>query len=472
MSFRKISQTQMRSLLRRKHLEIISFITLIALFCVAFLQSYQNSGINYIPAPVITPLEQHQSQEVLIQDKTYIKVQSPSTTQPKSTELPLKTKLKNILNCRDTPLHMEKLQYGQYWLIRNYIRGRRSMEMGCGESITYTTNGDYTFMENLPTVVKRWSGPVSFAIYAPGDDYDATMDSILYVLNCLPESEIIRDYVTFHIYFPKDHLPRFIAKNEDEALQWPYDCELQAPYLNVNRSEMYKTIKNLTYPINVGRNIARKTVNTYFIFACDIELYPSLGLVDKFLEMVVNNPVAILKGDKPKVFVLPVFEVQKNATLPDNKKELKEMLNNSMAVPFHKFVCSNCHLVPKQKEWVKANYSETLVVFTVGKRYDKFRQWEPFYISDNKEPIFDERVTWEGQSNKRIQNYAMCLMDYEYHVLHPAFLVHAPGIKRFKSKSNEAQTRMQYAAEMNRIIFYKIMPQYLVLYGENKRCDV
>ncbi|KNC24560.1 hypothetical protein FF38_00067 [Lucilia cuprina] len=445
MSARRISQTQMRSLLRRKHLEIISIITLIVLFYVAFLQTHQSSRINYIPAPAASiQFQQHKSQEVLTLDKTDIEVVGPTSAQPIITELPLKTKVKNILKCLDIPLRMEKLQYGQYWLIKNYIRGRRSIEMGCGESITYTTNGDYTFMENLPTVVKRWSGPVSFAIYAPGDDYDATMDSILYVLNCLPESELIRDYATFHIYFPKDHLPTFIAKDEDEALQWPYDCELPAPYLNVNHSTMYKTIKNLTYPINVGRNIARKTANTYFILACDIELYPSLGLVDKFLEMVVNNSTAVLEGDKPKVFVLPIFEVQKNATLPDNKEELKEMLKTSMAVPFHKFVCSNCHLVPNQKEWVKANDSEILEIFSVGKRYDKFIYWEPFYISDNKEPIFDERVTWEGQSNKRIQNYAMCLIDYEYHVLHPAFLVHAPGIKRFKLKSNQTQTRMKY----------------------------
>ena len=69
--------------------------------------------------------------------------------------------------------------------------------------------------------------------------------------------------------------------------------------------------------------------------------------------------------------------------------------------------------MPEQKTWLKANDSDELTVFSVGKRYNKFVFWEPFYMSDNKELIFDERVTWEGHSNKRVKNYTMCLLDYE-----------------------------------------------------------
>lgn len=299
------------------------------------------------------------------------------------------------------------------------------------------------------------------------------MDSIQYVRNCLPSSALIRDYVTFHIFFHREHLPLFIAKDEREALAWSYDCGLpEAPYAKVNRSEMYRAVKSLTYPINVARNIARKNVNTYFIFACDIELYPSLSLVNQFLEMIVKNSSDLLKAQKPKVFVLPVFEIEKNTTLPNDKAELQQMLNQSLAITFHRFVCPSCHSVPKQKQWVEANNSQALSVFTVGKRYGKYASWEPFYISDNKEPVFDERVTWEGQSNKRIQNYAMCLLDYEYHILHPAFLVHAPGIKKLNFKSKEYMRRQKYVIATNKIIHKKIEPEYKVLYGRNKQCIV
>ncbi len=48
----------------------------------------------------------------------------------------------------------------------------------------------------------------------------------------------------------------------------------------------YKQTKNLLYPINVARNIARESANTYFVFASDIELYPSPNTIPSFLEMI------------------------------------------------------------------------------------------------------------------------------------------------------------------------------------------
>ncbi|TDG40383.1 hypothetical protein AWZ03_013197, partial [Drosophila navojoa] len=62
--------------------------------------------------------------------------------------------------------------------------------------------------------------------------------------------------------------------------------------------------------------------------------------------------------------------------------------------------------------------------------------------------------------------FAMCLLSYEYHVLHPAFLVHSPGIKN----STRSAVRAKYASEMTRFIKKKIEPEYRVLYGKNKKC--
>ena len=39
----------------------------------------------------------------------------------------------------------------------------------------------------------------------------------------------------------------------------------------------YRSINNLTYPVNVGRNIARQSATSHFVFPSDIELYPSPG---------------------------------------------------------------------------------------------------------------------------------------------------------------------------------------------------
>ena len=50
-----------------------------------------------------------------------------------------------------------------------------------------------------------------------------------------------------------------------------------------NPATSYRKKNGLLYHINVGRNIARETANTYFIFPCDIELYPSPGARKKKL---------------------------------------------------------------------------------------------------------------------------------------------------------------------------------------------
>ncbi|KAH8262819.1 hypothetical protein KR044_000591 [Drosophila immigrans] len=402
-------------------------------------------------------------------------------------------KLQRLLKCRNRRLKLEKIQHGDYWVVQNLVIGRESRRMGCAESITYTTNGDFTFFDNLETVAQRWLGPISFAIHSPGYDLKSTLDAIQYVRNCLPGSRLISDYVSFHVYFSNAHMPDYVPYDEGETLSWPFNCtaengELLEPPYYQNRSEMYKVQANMTYPINVGRNIARQAVNTHFIFACDIELYPSLGFVEQFLDMVYrNNSVLQLNSQQPpRVYPLPVFEIDEDVPVPNDKFELMQLFNKQKAQLFHAKVCQNCHMVPGYQSWIRRqpNATDHLQLFSMTLRQNTFRIWEPFYVSNNKEPFFDERVTWEGQSNKRIQvsleiilkfhcslvalqGYAMCLLGYEYHVLHPAFLVHSPGIK----KSARSSERAVYAKQMTRFIKSKIEPEYRVLYGNNKKCS-
>lgn len=254
---------------------------------------------------------------------------------------------------------------------------------------------------------------MSFAIHAPGYDLNATLDAIQYVRNCLPGSDAINDWVTFHVYFSNQHMPEYVPYDEDEVLARAFTCTLangsQAPppYTLIDRGDSYKVKANLTYPINVGRNIARQAANTHFIFPCDIELYPSIGFVDQFLDMVAqNHSVLALDSSQPRrVYPLAVFEIEAEAQVPGDKAELLALYRAQRAHIFHLKLCATCHKVPGQQEWLNRvpSVKDHLQVFSVGRREQKFRAWEPFYVSDNTEPLFDERVSWEGQSNKRIQ---------------------------------------------------------------------
>lgn len=80
-----------------------------------------------------------------------------------------------------------------------------------------------------------------------------------------------------------------------------------------------------------------------------------------------------------------------------------QMLKTATAIPFHKKLCSGCHNVPKSKEWQEAVETEDLHVFHIGKRTGSFIHWEPIFIGTNNDPLYDERLSWEGKSDKMTQ---------------------------------------------------------------------
>lgn len=146
------------------------------------------------------------------------------------------------------------------------------------------------------------------------------------------------------------------------------------------------------------------------------------------------------------------------------------MINNKVAQPFHHNLCHTCHAFPKQTEWLNCSETNELHIFSQTKRLRNFKFWEPFYIGTKKEPPFDERVSWEGQSNKRIQNFPMCLLNYDYLVLDNAFLVHVPGIKTKSGKNNPK--REKYITLTDKLIKTVIVPELQILYGEREGCAV
>lgn len=101
-----------------------------------------------------------------------------------------------------------------------------------------------------------------------------------------------------------------------------YNCSLGPPWVNVSLAKMYKNEKKLLYPVNVGRNVARESAPTFYVFASDIELYPSPNLPVEFLEMIRKRDQPALYKPNPKVFVLSIFEVDEKNRPPNNKTHL------------------------------------------------------------------------------------------------------------------------------------------------------
>ncbi|XP_011055253.1 PREDICTED: N-acetyllactosaminide beta-1,3-N-acetylglucosaminyltransferase [Acromyrmex echinatior] len=371
--------------------------------------------------------------------------------------------LREAVACNEKSTEPRRAQRGDYWVLYNYVP--MSMDVKCWESVTYTTHADYTFLDNLEPLLERWRAPISIAMHAPGTDFPATLDAIRYSRNC--GSPLVSQLVTFHVFFSSKYVPKVIPPSEKIASD-TYNCSLGPPWVNVSLAKMYKNEKKLLYPVNVGRNIARESAPTFYVFPSDIELYPSPNLPDKFLEMIRKRDQPALHKPNPKVFVLSIFEVDEKSQPPNNKTRLIQMLKAGTAIPFHKKLCSGCHNVPKSKEWQEAPETENLHVFHIGKRTGSFVHWEPIFIGTNNDPFYDERLSWEGKSDKMTQGYALCVLDYDFLILDNAFLVHRPGIKIFKKDAH----RDMLTAKTNALIKKIIMPELKVLYGTRKGCAV
>lgn len=118
--------------------------------------------------------------------------------------------------------------------------------------------------------------------------------------------------------------------------------------------------------------------------------------------------------------------------------------------------------------FILRNIFTDLGVFYIGKRTGYFVHWEPIYIGTHMDPHYDERLSWEGKSDKMTQGYALCVLDYEFHILDNGFLVHKPGIKILKKDPKRAML----AAKTNQLIKKIIYPELQVLYGTRKGCAV
>uniref|UniRef100_A0A336MES0 CSON000499 protein n=1 Tax=Culicoides sonorensis TaxID=179676 RepID=A0A336MES0_CULSO len=369
--------------------------------------------------------------------------------------------LKKNIKCYDKKAEFRIERRGAFWVLKNYIPAK--IHPNCYETITYTTHGDYSFLDNLIPLLKRWMAPISIAIYSPGTDYDDALNSIIYLRNCIDEQELIRDLVTFHLYFDRLHTPQTIIKNVS-LYETQFECKSLPPFLNSSHATMYKKTQNLTYPVNVGRNIAREAAVTHFVLPSDIELYPNPGLTIQFLKMISHFSPKFFEAKQ--VFVLPIFEVQSSVSPPTTKFHLQKMLQSKLAIPFHFKICSTCHSVPGQKEWINAlSVPSEMKIHATSKRVGKFGHWEPIFIGTHSEPLYEELLSWEGKSDKMTQGYTLCLLDYDFHVLSEGFLVHRPGIKTVA----EAHRPEMERKSLN-LIKSQIVPQIEALYGTRPGC--
>jgi hypothetical protein len=73
------------------------------------------------------------------------------------------------------------------------------------DAIAYTT---HALLDNLAPLLKRWQGLVSILVLAPGTDWAA----IKHVCHSSQRAQLIRRWVTSHLYFPSNHDSKKVGK--------------------------------------------------------------------------------------------------------------------------------------------------------------------------------------------------------------------------------------------------------------------
>lgn len=237
--------------------------------------------------------------------------------------------------------------------------------------VTYCTHATPEFLYHVVEIVRRWDGPVSLAVYAPCTDAGFSLAIMHQLCRCLPEMSKL----SVHMIFPITHPPVFTsaAFPSSNVVKYPTFTDCSAPEALIGgKLKTFRQREGLTYPVNVGRNVARKAAQTSHVLVSDVELLPSRDLVSAFLSMLLrfqkqhveghgininlNPPLPIMQESRMKnfVFVLPVFEVdEKESNVPSTKEELLELYTQNKAVYFHRWVCLHCQRFPGLQRWLQ-----------------------------------------------------------------------------------------------------------------------
>ena len=218
---------------------------------------------------------------------------------------------------------------GPYRILYSVVKGFQYNNTETN-SVTYVTHITLEFLFHIVEIAKRWSGPISVACFLPGTDTILALKVLEKMCFCVKEME----NVDIHFIYPKDHPPKLMSlKNysfwldmEEYNMYTPWKMietnsvqktsdnnNNNNTYINDNKTNIktttttsattntyegtcyvpekilknsYKSKKNLVYPINVARNVARYGSRSKFILVSDIELLPSDNLVNEFLNMI------------------------------------------------------------------------------------------------------------------------------------------------------------------------------------------
>lgn len=220
-----------------------------------------------------------------------------------------------------------------YRMFDNVMTGSRFLELSDKSKVCLATQTSLEKLSSLVQVVHQWTGSMSVALFAAGDEEFEVMQRYLeYMRRCY---EPIRERVTFSLAVPKNRVP----KNQPRYYPLPdfLDCQKPESTLNhmtrvISNEQTNWRIRN-AYPQNHMRNLARKNCQTDYVFLTDVDIVPSSNLSRVLDEFIQSDD----KCDKC-AYVIPTYELDARVRFPQNKSDLIRLAKKGLARPFHQKV--------------------------------------------------------------------------------------------------------------------------------------
>ncbi|XP_073994319.1 beta-1,4-glucuronyltransferase 1 isoform X1 [Rhodnius prolixus] len=320
-----------------------------------------------------------------------------------------------------TPIFSADLQLGRWdttrtiKMVDHVVVGDDFRTLSSRYSVCLATQSSVERLHSLVEVAHHWTGPISAALFAAGDDeFSILQGYVEFLRRCYAP---VRERVSFHVAFPKERLPTQSFMTEKIS---GFDCahpeaSLQE-LLHLRTPETVRWRLRNPYPQNHLRNLARKNCQTSHVFLTDVDIVPSLDLaqgVDIFLKAETCKRLC--------AYVVPTYELDPRVTFPPNKSELVRLTTRGLARPFHHKVFIYNQFATNFSRWEQDLHNAAVHISHSVTNFEFL--YEPFYIAPDTVPPHDERFIGYGFT-RNTQVYEMFVVGYEFLVLSPVFTIH------------------------------------------------
>lgn len=293
------------------------------------------------------------------------------------------------INCED-----RVYVHGYYWVFYYFISDCHGY-MRCCTTVTYCTHCDYCrhcdhcrhcdyprqcYQDNVMPIEKHRRAPVN--------DFEPSLLEELYH----PEHEYEQQWASFHIYFALfKHMPSEASKKQRRVdFRGAASKSLEPP-------------NNLSYPINVDRDMARDRSLTQNVEISVMELRPLPYLDNRFMPMLCCNAHQ-MQHNQPT-------ELSLETHIPNTIAILQYLLYKGNSIICHSYTYSWC---PRIHTFVPTAHYISVFHHTVNK-YSI-----PIYIQTLNDPPYDDRMRHKiSQISALSDLYLVC---YEFHTLESQFL--------------------------------------------------